>query len=157
MRNSSGFTLIELVTVMIILGIISAVAIPRFFTRNQFDAYGFGQNVRAALRFAQKSAIAKRRTVCVVSAGNTLTLTFSTAFNGACNTALINPADGDPYVLAPKAGSNTMLGAANFNFDALGQPVDAAGNLLAASQSIAIGGGDVPDSVIVNAVTGYVQ
>lgn len=142
---------------MVILGILSAIAAPRFFTRHQFDAFGFGQDVRAALRFAQKSAIAKRRTVCVVSAGNTLTLTFSSAFGGACDTDLRNLEDGNVYRLSPKAGMNTTLGAATFNFNALGQPVNALGQPLVANQVLTIGGGDVVENVIVEAETGYVH
>ena len=36
-----GFTLTELITIIVILGIISAVAAPRFFDRNVFESRGF--------------------------------------------------------------------------------------------------------------------
>jgi len=142
-----GFTLTELVTILAILGIIAAIAAPRFFTRQQFDAFGFAEASRGALRYAQKSAIAKRRTVCVNSAGNTLALTYSSSFGGACDRDLINPADQGAYRLT--APNNITLSAASFNYNALGQP--------SAAPSLTIAGGDQTITIAITAETGYVQ
>ena len=53
----SGFTLTELVTVLVILGIIAAFTAPRFFDRTVFDELGFYQELVAALRYGSKIAV----------------------------------------------------------------------------------------------------
>jgi MSHA pilin protein MshC len=64
--NQRGFTLVELITVIVVIGIIAVVAAPRFFDKNVFDSRGFYDQVISTLRYAQKTAIAQRTTVCVV-------------------------------------------------------------------------------------------
>ncbi|MFA5826532.1 MAG: prepilin-type N-terminal cleavage/methylation domain-containing protein, partial [Gallionellaceae bacterium] len=66
LNKNHGFTMVELISVMIIIGIIAAVALPRFFDRGTFDSRGFHEQMISTLRFAQKTAIAQRTTVCVV-------------------------------------------------------------------------------------------
>lgn len=62
----TGFTLIELIMTMVIVGILAIVVAPRFFDNNVFQSRGFADQIQATLRYAQKVAIAQRTTVCVV-------------------------------------------------------------------------------------------
>lgn len=63
-RNAQqGFTLVELITVLIILGIVSAVAAPRLFNNAVFTERGYADDVAASLRYAQRIAIASE---CIV-------------------------------------------------------------------------------------------
>jgi len=57
-RRSSGYSLIELVTVLVILGILAGIAGPHFFNQTTFTQRGYADEVAAALRFAQKAAVA---------------------------------------------------------------------------------------------------
>ena len=54
---SHGFTLVELVLTIVLLGIISFVALPKFFNQATFDERFFYDDLVAATRYASKLAI----------------------------------------------------------------------------------------------------
>jgi len=53
LRNNRGFTLIELVTVMIIIGILSATILPKFFSSSGYEEYTYRSEIISFLRSAQ--------------------------------------------------------------------------------------------------------
>jgi len=143
-KTQRGFTLVELIAVIVILGIIAIVAIPRFFDRNTFDSRSFYDQVISTLRYAQKAAIAQHSFVCVGYATNSITLTYGAT--AACGSNLTSPTGQTPYTIVASNGV-TLSGGATFSFDALGRP--------SASQSIAVSG--YSSAIKVEAETGYVH
>jgi MSHA pilin protein MshC len=122
-RCVSGFTMVELIVTLIIVGILSAVIMPRFADRREFDAAGYADQARASLEYARNAAVASRRNVCVGVAGGTLTFTRAVAAGDAagCAATLSIPQRGPvPNVLTPPAGVAIGGTLAGFTFMASG-------------------------------------
>ncbi|MDD5058401.1 MAG: type II secretion system protein [Sideroxydans sp.] len=147
MKKQRGFTLTELITVMVIIGIISVAAIPKFFDRNVFDSRGFRDQVLSTLRFAQKMAIAQRRFICVAFAPDSVTLTYDATEPGPAHTAATCPGTAlvPPYKISAPTADVTISGYSDFYFSALGAP--------SAARTITVGG----YTITVEAETGYVH
>lgn len=166
-RRQGGFTLVELVMTMVVVGILAAVVAPRFFDTDVFRSKGFADQVQATLRYAQKEAIAQHRNVCVAVAAGDITLNIASTSGGAsaCNTNLASPA-GQPTncpsatykICTPSAAITITLAPAvpaTFSFDALGRPFDVLGTTPSAQKSITVSG--APSIIFVEAETGYVH
>ena len=150
-----GFTLIELIMVIIMLGILSVFAAPRIFSSDGLNARGFHDETLAFLRYAQKSAIAQRRTVCVAFTSTSATLSIaSTAATVSCDTGLRGPRGDSPGTISAKTGTAYSTMPMDFNFDGLGQPVNGVG-ILADVQTIQVN--NAANTIMVEAVTGYVH
>jgi MSHA pilin protein MshC len=129
--------------VIVILGILSVTIAPKFFDNSIFQARGFSDQLLATLRYAQKSAIAQHRLVCVDLTATTVTLTISG--NTTCNMALNLPNGADNTLTAPSG--ITLNPATTLTFDALGRASSAA--------TISISG--ISNPISVEAETGYVH
>lgn len=150
-----GFTLMELLFVVVLLGVLSAYAVPRMFNRSDFDARGFHDQTLATLRFAQKTAIAQRRTVCVAFTGNSLALTLApNPGTSLCAGGVALAGPSMQAVLQAQAGVGYAPPPGNFQFDALGQPINAAGVALG-TQILQVNG--LKAAILVEGVTGYVH
>ncbi len=145
--STQGFTLIELILVIVMMGVLAVFVAPSF-NSTDFSARGLHDQTLALLRYAQKSAIAKRRTVCVAFTATTVSLTVASLSTTTltCDTALAGA--GASSTVTARSGVQFSSFPAAFSFDALGAP--------SAAQSIQVSN-NVTSAITVEAVTGYVH
>ena len=130
-----GFTLVELVVTLVIIGVLAAVTAPVFFTRETFEARGFFEDALSSVRYAQKLAIATGCSVRVRISGNTLDLLSAGAGPPNCNSGVYSTPVRDitgqqtSFTRTPRAGSGIALSNADFTFNPLGA-TNAASNTL---------------------------
>ena len=137
--SKNGFTLIELIMVIILTGILAAVAIPNLNIDGFRQTGGFQQGI-AMIRFGQKLAITTGCQVDVLLNTTDCNLTF----NGCTGATIPNPGGGGTnFCVDSDPGVNPTV---NFSFDNIGAPI-------AGAQTINFGGGQV---VTVEANTGFV-
>jgi MSHA pilin protein MshC len=140
-----GFTLIELIMVMVIVGILAIVVAPRFFDNNSFQSRGFADQVQATLRYAQKEAVAQRRFVCVTLTSASVALAVGTT--NTCGTPLAFPTGASIINVPAGSGITMTYTSAGFYFDALGRT--------ATAQTVTVSG--ATNNIVVEAETGYVH
>jgi MSHA pilin protein MshC len=154
--TSRGFTLVELVTVMIMLGILAVFAMPNLDVARGFDATSFHDRVAASLRFAQKSAVAKRRMVCATVVPASLTLSADASFGaGTCANALAGPDGKNPAATAPSATVTlTAVPAGPLYFQPSGAVTSDTAGKWSTDYTLTVTG---ETAITVNGATGYVD
>lgn len=119
----AGFTLVELIMTIVIIGVLAVAVAPRFYDVDVFQSKGFADQVQATLRYAQKAAIAQRRNVCVAFTTSTLAVSSASIIGtaSACDFYLISPTgQSGVWITAP---SNITFSTVpqGFKFDSLGR------------------------------------
>ena len=150
MPAQRGFTMVELIVTMVIIGILAVVVLPRFDLIRGFDEIGYRDQVKATLEYARKSAVAGRRAVRVTIAGSDITTERQQQTpegEGTAGWLPLNLPGGSSNKFSAPAGVTLSPAPTILTFDPLGRP--------SAAGSFTISG--IAQPIIVEAETGYVH
>jgi prepilin-type N-terminal cleavage/methylation domain-containing protein len=140
-RRAGGFTLVELVMVMVITGALAVFALPRLLDLTMWRLRGFGDELQAQMQAMQRLALAQRRPV--VATIDTTGVAFAYVAGGAL-VSVACPASASPCIA--EAGPRTVT----FNAANSGRAVTSTGSAL----PVTVASGTTSRTYVVEAETG---
>jgi MSHA pilin protein MshC len=127
-RCARGYSLIELVTSLIIVAILGAVITPKIFSDQPFQARGYADEVATALRYTQGVAVSSGcdASITINAAGYQALQRAAVGNNCAAAGGWVTPVlriDGGPLTGSAPSGVGTVP-AHQFVFDAAGRVIN---------------------------------
>lgn len=140
-RRHGGFTMVELIAVLLLVGVLAVVALPRLDGTLGLRGTAWRDQVQAGLLLGRSLATGHRRLVCVTVATGELRLAMASANPASsCNTALPGP-DGDArWAVDPQSLAITVSPAGTLFMQPDGRITSDGAGLTAVNASIAIAG-----------------
>ena len=161
-RNNSGFTLIEMVVVLVLISIIAATVFSRSITTDRINFVGQVDKIRNHIRYAQSLAM-KRLDMNsndrwgIKCFNNLYWLFFYDEDTGGENTPVILP--GQQTAIVTLADLGVTMNAFTLFFDGLGKPYKASATVQVASDNplnITISAGSESSTLNVSPETGLI-
>lgn len=115
--QQQGFTLVELVVVLVLVGILAVFVLPKMMDRNSIEARSYASRLQSVVMHANRQAIAQRKPIRLAFTPAGATLMY--ASGAALNVPVIDPSTNAAYVLAcPARLGNCLTTTGNVVFNA---------------------------------------
>jgi MSHA pilin protein MshC len=132
--NRKGFTIIELVMVIVLIGILAVYAAPKLRSISTMNAGAFTDKMLADIRYAQNLAMTRNLRSRVSFAITSYAIKTSTTSTCSAFTPATDPATGQPFTvdvtLAPYSGAGITLSLPAMTcleYNSIGQPYNCTG------------------------------
>lgn len=155
LRAQRGFTLAELVGVLILVSVLAAVALPRLDSIGAWRSDAWREQVLGSLRHARALAQGHRRLVCVNVATGTVDLSIAADHPAsACSATVAGPDGQAAFAHDASAVATTLTPAGTLYFQPSGRVTRDGAGLTPVNATIAIDG---EASIGVVGETGHVE
>jgi prepilin-type N-terminal cleavage/methylation domain-containing protein len=150
-----GFTMVELLVVIVMLGVLAAVVMPKMDSALGLRSDAARDEVLSALRYAGQTALSHRRLVCADVSATAVTLRIaSTRPASACNSALVGPDGGSAFTANAGNAALAVAPAGTLYFQPDGRVTTDGAGANAAARTVTVAG--TPD-ITVTGETGLVR
>ncbi|RZI43053.1 prepilin-type N-terminal cleavage/methylation domain-containing protein [Herbaspirillum sp. HC18] len=151
--SDAGFTLTELVVVLLLVGVLAATALPRLLNTRTFSTRSYYDQAIQMIRYGQKTAVAQGRSVFVNVDANSkkICLTYAADANCSSSGGVLNPSDRSSTFTLTAPSDVTLSATLSFSFTALGVPNPNA------AVSLTVTGDGTARTISVEQETGYVH
>jgi len=164
-KRAAGFTLVELVVVLILLGIVAAVGGARFFDLQTYRTRAWIDQITVTTSYARAMAIANRgQKVRLVYDSGTISAALAADCSTATTTPLANPSGNGVLNLSAPDGVTLAVSGQTLPYgiclDSLGRPRDtasAAGALLTGITTLQVTGAGGTTPIYLEPETGFVH
>ena len=169
MRNVRGYTLVEMVLAILVVGIMAGIAVPKVTAALQnFRLNAAAGKMLADIRYARELALSRHGTYGIeVDTANNLYKIFSLA--GGIKTVITDPRDQKSMIINFSTSSEyqgVTLGtvalcqnggcpSTDLRFDSFGAPSDSSGTAMASSVTIPLSAGGVTKTVTIYQATAF--
>jgi MSHA pilin protein MshC len=153
-KDCSGFTLVELVTVIVLVGILSTYAVVRFPSQNELILPAQAQMFVSHIRHVQALAMQWGQPLRMTVTSGGYTVACVTAGAAPCDVSpVIDPATGQAFNVVLETG--ITLSASSSDFDSMGRPVSG-GALVGATSSYTMTSNGSTNTIQISPITGFV-
>ena len=152
--KEAGFTLMELVIVLVVVGVLSAYAMMKNSSSSVFSLLSQAQTLASDIKHVQSMATVWGKSLTISSAGGangTYSVSCTNGGGAPCNSSnpVINPSTGTPFTVSLEKGVILSPSPATLVINSLGKPAASAQYVLSTTDGTTV-------TVVVAPITGHV-